>query len=509
MSDRYMITKNNNEGRFNVILSTLEELVPDDHPVRKYDKAIDWKFIYSIVESLYSKVGRPSIDPIVLFKMIFINYIDGIHSLRKTCERCKTDVAYRWFLRINLDEKVPDHSTYSQNLRRKFLGTGVFKAIFTKIIDEAYANGFIDPENVFGDSTHVKANANKKRHQDKVVKITENIYYEDLKADINKDREEHNKKPIKFENNDETPNDYNTIESDDELTKSSDEDEIVDSVENEEGQEVSKIVFDAETGEVSEKKNKYKYKHIKGSITDPDAGFYHKGEHEKIFAYSSSALCDRHGFILSSYVTSGNIHDSISFKGLYDNFKKSKLFNKTNLICLDSGYRSPSVAKTIIDDGKKILTPYTRPMTKKGFYKKYEYVFDEYLNGYICPNNQLLKYSTTTRDGYRQYKSDPNICKSCPHLKQCTLSRNHVKVITEHIWNNYLEKASETRYEIESKEIYSKRKETIERVFADGKENFGLRFTRYLGINRVRQNILLIFACMNFKKLAKWKSIRA
>ncbi len=103
--------------------------------------------------------------------------------MRKTCERCQTDIAYRWFLRVNLDEKVPDHSTFSQNLRRKFLETN----LFTHIVKEAYEYGFIDPENIFGDSTHVKASANKKKHQDKIVQYTENLYYEDLKKDINKD----------------------------------------------------------------------------------------------------------------------------------------------------------------------------------------------------------------------------------------------------------------------------------------------------------------------------------
>ena len=193
-----MMTKNENIGKFNIIFSTLEDLVPENHPVRTYDKAIDWNFIYPLVEDLYSSTGKPSIDPIVLFKIVFINYIDGIHSIRKTCERCKTDVAYRWFLRINFDEKIPDHSTYSQNLKRKFLGTDLFNKIFTHNIDESYKAGFIDPENVFGDSTHVKANANKKKHIDKVVQITKNIYYEDLIKDINRDRVDHDKKEIEF-----------------------------------------------------------------------------------------------------------------------------------------------------------------------------------------------------------------------------------------------------------------------------------------------------------------------
>jgi hypothetical protein len=148
-------------------------------------------------------------------------------------------------------------------------------------------------------------------------------------------------------------------------------------------------------------------------------------------------------------------------------------------------------------------------MTKDGFFKKYEYVYDDYYKGYLCPNNQLLKYSTTNKDGYREYKSDPKICSRCPFLSKCTNSKNHVKVTTEHVWNDYLEQAEETRYTIGSKEIYAQRKETIERCFADGKENFGLRFTRYRGLKRVTQSLLLIFACMNFKKLARWKAMSA
>ena len=92
-----MMTKNNNVGKFNMIFSTLEDLVPENHTYVLDDKAIDWSFIYPMVENLNSTAGRPSIDSIVLFKIVFLNYIDGIHSLRKTCERCKTDVAYRWF----------------------------------------------------------------------------------------------------------------------------------------------------------------------------------------------------------------------------------------------------------------------------------------------------------------------------------------------------------------------------------------------------------------------------
>lgn len=146
-------------------------------------------------------------------------------------------------------------------------------------------------------------------------------------------------------------------------------------------------------------------------------------------------------------------------------------------------------------------------MTKQGFFKKYEFVYDEFNNVYICPNNQFLHYSTTNKTGYREFKSNPIKCRECPYLSKCTHGKNNVKVLTEHVWNVYLEEATDIR--IGSNELYSQRKETIERCFADGKENFGLRFTRYKGMKRVTKSLLLLFACMNFKKLARWKVSKA
>ena len=144
-------------------------------------------------------------------------------------------------------------------------------------------------------------------------------------------------------------------------------------------------------------------------------------------------------------------------------------------------------------------------MTKKGFFKKYEYVYDEYYDCIICPNNQVLSYSTTNREGYREYKSDPKICRSCPHRSQCTESKNCQKVVTRHVWQEYMERAEDVRYSPKGKEIYAMRAQTIERVFADAKEKHFMRYTHFRGLARLKMQVLLTFACMNLKKLAKWK----
>lgn len=114
-------------------------------------------------------------------------------------------------------------------------------------------------------------------------------------------------------------------------------------------------------------------------------------------------------------------------------------------------------------------------------------------------------YTTTTRNGYRQYKSDSKDCKDCPLRNKCTKSKNMTKVIERHLWEEFREYDDEIRHTMEWKEIYPQRKKTIERVFADCKENNGLRFTRLKGLRKNQQNAWLIFACHNLKKMSLWR----
>ncbi|ONI47883.1 hypothetical protein AN643_03785 [Candidatus Epulonipiscioides saccharophilum] len=135
-------------------------------------------------------------------------------------------------------------------------------------------------------------------------------------------------------------------------------------------------------------------------------------------------------------------------------------------------------------------------------------IYDEMYDCYICPENEILKYSTTHRDGYKEYKSDKTKCEKCPRLNKCTSSKNHTKRVTRHVWEEYMEQVEEIRHTIGSQEIYSSRSQTIERVFADAKEKHGMRYTQYRGLAKVKMELTLLFACMNLKKLANWKYIQ-
>jgi transposase len=464
-----MMTKNDSYNRNQMQIMSVDDLVPSNHVLREIDKALDFSFIYDLVKDLYClDNGRPSIDPVVLFKIALIQFLFGIRSMRQTIKEIEVNMAYRWFLGFGMADEVPHFTTFGKNYVRRFADSDVFEKIFEHILLEAVRCGFVDAAAVFIDATHIKASANKKKSRNEEVKVAAKHYHAELMQEINKDREANGKKPLKDRHNDDENHNGGVSGSGDG------------------GSSVS-----------------IKTKNIKVSKTDPESGVFHKGEHQKMFAYTAHIASDKHGFILGCDVAAANVHDSTMFDELFKDVLER--FPEIKTAALDSAYKTPWIMKQIFDSKRLAATPYKRPMTKKGFFRKHEYTYDEYYNCYLCPQNQILKYSTTNRDGYREYKSDPKICINCPSRHKCTQSKNHTKVITRHIWQDYMELAEDVRHSPEGKAAYSLRNQTIERVFADAKEKHFMRYTHYRGLAKLKMQTLLTFTAMNLKKMARWK----
>lgn len=200
-----MMTQNADKKREQVQFFCMDELVPQDHLLRLIDKAIDWNFIYGLVQETYSPdKGRPSMDPVMLIKIPFIQYLYGIRSMRQTMKEIEVNVAYRWFLGLEMTDRVPHFSTFGKNYTRRFQDTDLFEQIFSYILEQCYKFKFVDPREVFVDSTHVKAHVNNKKRQKRIAE--EALFYEELlKEEISKDRQEHGKKPLKEKDDDFTP----------------------------------------------------------------------------------------------------------------------------------------------------------------------------------------------------------------------------------------------------------------------------------------------------------------
>ena len=173
-----------------------ESLVPTEHLLRKIDAAVDFTRIYDMVEPLYClDTGRPSIDPVVLFKMVLIQHLYGLASLRRTAEEVSANICYRWFLGYRLKEETPHFSTISYNFRHRFT-TQTVDQIFAWILDEVAEAGYLSPSVVFVDGTHIKANANTKKQIKEEIPVAAKHYAKELMEEVNKDREAHGKKPF-------------------------------------------------------------------------------------------------------------------------------------------------------------------------------------------------------------------------------------------------------------------------------------------------------------------------
>ena len=225
------------------------------------------------------------------------------------------------------------------------------------------------------------------------------------------------------------------------------------------------------------------------------------GKPKGFFYLDHRTVDGRFNIITDTHVTAANIHDSIPYLGRLD-YQRKKFDFKVKAVGLDAGYYTPPLCKGLEDRKIFGVIAYRRPNHKRGyFYKRqYEYISEE--DCYLCPEGQKLPYRTTNRVGYREYMSDPNLCITCPSLLKCTQSKNHKKVVVRHVWDGSKERINQNRLSLKGKMIYKRRKETIERSFADSKQLHGFRYARFRGLNKVNEQCLLTAACQNMKKIA-------
>ncbi|MCQ2463308.1 MAG: transposase, partial [Clostridia bacterium] len=282
-----MLTKGK-ENRYQYEMICVENIVPEDHLLRKIENAVDFTKLYEFVEELYCEDnGRGSIAPVVLFKMVLIQHLYGLPSLRRTASEVRVNMAYRWFLGYSLQKETPHFSTVSYNFRNRFTAETVDK-IFSWILDEINENGYLTPSAVFVDGTHIKANANNKKKYEEEVPVAAKRYADELMEEINQDREAHGKKPLK----DKDDNDKNRPSKPDRNTSK------------------KKLARRKKAAKQAKKTVK--------STTDPESGLFVKGEHKRQFAYEAHTVCDKNGYVLETVVTPGNVHDSVAFDDVYD-----------------------------------------------------------------------------------------------------------------------------------------------------------------------------------------------
>nr|WP_319382923.1 IS1182 family transposase [uncultured Roseibium sp.] len=428
----------------------LDELVPKDHLLRKIDAVIDFSFIHERVADLYcADNGRPPLDPTLMFKALFIGYLFGIRSERQLVREIEVNVAYRWFLRLKLTDKVFDASTLSQNRRRRYTNASVAQDIFDHIVEQAIGHKLVGGTVLYTDSTHLKANANKGKYDLAQIEKSRSDYWAALDKVIEAERKLHGQKPLK------------------------------------------------------DKAREPEVKQTKVSRTDPDSGYMVREGKPKGFFYLDHRTVDgRLGIVTDTFATPANVHDSIVYLDRLDR-QKNRFDFDVQAVGLDAGYATAGIAKGLEDRGILGVTGYRRlPAPKPGMMRKSAFAYEEQADGYHCPEGQLLSYATTDRNGYKHYRSDPAICRTCPLLASCTSNAKAERTLTRHVWQEARERTDAHRLTAWGKAIYKRRKETVERSFADAKQLHGHRYARFRSLVRVQTQCLLAAAAQNIKKIA-------
>ncbi|MCM1565905.1 IS1182 family transposase [Dehalobacter sp. 4CP] len=441
------------KSRQNRMLCVLmEDLVPKGHFLRKLDAAIDFSFIYEIMRPVYSDIGRPSVDPVILVKMLLIGYLYGIDSERKLEEEITVNIAYRWFLGLDLEDKVPDHSVFSQNRKRRFKDTEVFQEIFNTVVKKCAEAGLIGGECVVMDSTHIKANAANGNAEEVLLMEGPNEYWQKL--------------------NDEY------------------------------GQDIRQKSEDADMTVTIKKK----------AVSDPEAGWMHRHPKPAGFHYLCHQSADiQYGIITDVHVTPGDVTDApYCVKRIA--YQKQKLKIPFRFAGLDSGYDTVAVHHGLHKLGIRgyihLNTGHNASWRKeRGLFSIDDFRYDGKNDCYICPNGCTLHYIGVRKVRYRvgkNYVSRSQDCKSCPLKNRCITGKASYKEVRRDFYQEDQERNHALIGTAIYRHVMRKRQVISEGNFALQKRCHNLRFTRKRGVWKVQEQCFLSAMALNLKRLVKY-----
>ncbi len=141
----------------------LDEAVPDDHLVRKIDAVLDLSWVHAELAPHYPTLGRPSVDPVLMIRMLIVGYVFGLRSERLLCREVQVNLAYRWFCKLGIEHKIPDHSAFSRARNERFRDSGIFRQVFERVVEACIAADLVDGEGFAVDASLIAADANKQR----------------------------------------------------------------------------------------------------------------------------------------------------------------------------------------------------------------------------------------------------------------------------------------------------------------------------------------------------------
>ena len=436
---------------------TIEDMVPPDHFLRKLAALLDFSFIYEKVRSLYCENnGRPSIDPVMIIKYLLVGFLFGIESERRIEQEIQVNMAYRWFLGLDIGDSVPDHSTISQLRRRKFKGTDLIKELFAHVLRQCVEAGLVDGKLLLTDSSHIKANAAKNAK---------------VKVEIEKDMTEYFKQ--------------------------------LDEYEAEERERLG-------MPEIKRKSPEPKNTTQTQSLTDPDAGWLNRPNKPDGFHFLSHQTVDaKNGIVVDVMVTAGNVSDNVPFLEQIDRCedKLSAMDIEVEAVCADSAYDTAIIHKEMEEREITIYTPEKETCDNtKAEYKRDDFAYNQETDDFICPNGEVLtlRCLQRTESGvFREYRADPKVCAQCPSRDKCLAPSQNSRKIQVNIFQHIVDEHHLADGSDEYEAAIRKRLILSEGTFAAQKAHHNLRRMFRRGLEAAEDHCLLSAIAINLKRLVK------
>ena len=308
------------------MLSIVEQLVAQDHLLRRLDRSIDFSFIRTALRATVQRRPGPSGDRaggVVLYAVCGVSVWHPFRE-RRLEEEINYNMAYKWFCGLNLMEKAPDATTLSVNRKRRFRDNNIPEQIFNEILRQAIEKGLVGGKILYTDSTHIKAKANKHKKTTIVVESTPKAYPEELDEAVEQDRERLGKKPFDRKDDDDGP----------------------------------------------------PTREIQRSKTDPESGQPHKGGKPDGFHFSEHRTVDgKHNIVVNVRITPDSINDVEPVPKILKDIEK-RLGKLPKFIGLDAGYHNAPTCHQIASLGIQPVAGYRRHTHKGDYFGKYRFTYD-------------------------------------------------------------------------------------------------------------------------------------
>jgi transposase len=433
---------------------SLEDLVSQDNFYRQVERSIDLSFVHDLADKFYSSIGRPSIDPVVFFKLQLIAFFEGIRSERKLMETANLNLAHRWFIGYDIDEPVPDHSSLSK-IRERF-GLEVFQQFFEHIVELCIEAGLVWGDELYFDSTKVQANANVNGMIDRAKYETEK-HLDQLFA--------------------ETLSPFGKL------------------VNKYNGKRLNGI-------------RKPHYQRItddRVSTVDPDAApMQPSGGGSAVLGYRDHYVVDggKARIILSALVTPASITDNTPILDLVD-WVCFRWRLEPKLAAGDAKYGTVPNIVGLEKRGIQAFLPTSDFSQRTKYYPAKFFQYDPEKDHYICPQGQILPIASRRKtEQVILYCAKANVCNACPVKAKCTGSKSG-RHIFRSFFQEYLDKVETYRQSETYLKAMRKRSLWVEPLFGEAKEFHQLRRFRLRRLRKVNIEGVMVAAGQNLKRLIR------